>query len=116
MSSSMPQMREKLHFQRRSLVDDGYGNVESGDWVTVFTAAADVIPLRGSEAVMASRLGGVQPCIIKIWSHADARTVTAGWRAVDARKATKIFNIRSIANFDLEDVYLDIMAESGVVT
>lgn len=109
-------LREKLHFQRRAIVDDGFGNEQSGDWETVFTTAAELKPLKGSEPVIASRLSGVQPFIIQIRSCRDARDATTAWRAVDARNPARIFNITSVANFDEKNAYLDLMAVQGVAT
>lgn len=109
-------MREKLNFQRRSEVDDGYGNPQSGDFQTVFTDAAQIIPLKGSEPVIASRLTGVQPYIVRIRGSVAARAVTTAWRAVDARNPSRIFNIRSGANYDMKNAWLDFMADDGVAT
>jgi head-tail adaptor len=110
------QLREKLRFEARSAaVDDGYGNFVAG-WEERFTADARVMPLKGSESVIASRLAGVQPVIITIRSHWGARQVTSDWRAVDTRNTSRVFNIKSLANFDERNRYLDIMAEAGVPT
>lgn len=110
----IPKLREKLHFQRREIVDDGYGNEVSGDFATVFTAAAELIPLTGSEPVIAARLTGVQPYIIRIRSHVAAREVATSWRAVDARNGARVFNITSAANIDEKNAYIDMMATQGV--
>ena len=113
---SAGRLREKVWLQVRDKVNDGYGNVESGDWETQFTAAARLTPLRGSEAVMASRLSGVQPYILGIRSGRQAREVTTAWRAVDARNPKRIFNIRSVANYDEKNAWLDLMVDDGVAT
>lgn len=108
--------REKLHFQARPTGDDGYGN-ESGPFATVFTEYAELLPLKGGgESVLASRLSGVQPYIIRVPGSAAARNVTTAWRAVDARNQSRIFNITSVANFDQRNAYIDMMARQGVVT
>ncbi|MGO7185294.1 head-tail adaptor protein [Rhizobium brockwellii] len=109
-------LREKLLFQRRAIVDDGMGNEQSGDWETKFTAAAELIPLRGGEPVLAARLSGVQPYIIRIRSCAAAREVTTAWRAVDARQQSKTFNITAAVDPDNKNAWLDIMATQGVAT
>lgn len=107
-------MRERLSFQMRQAVDDGYGNEQSGGFVEQFNCSAEVIPLKGGEGVMQSRLTGSQPVIIRIRSGAAAKLVTTGWRAVDARNAGRIYNITAVANMDQKNAYLDIMAVSGV--
>jgi head-tail adaptor len=109
-------MRERIDFQYRPMVDDGFGNEQAGDWTTAFTAPAQLIPLKGSEPVISARLSGVQPYIIKIRSHPAARDVTTAYRAVDARNPSRIFNITSAANFDQKGAYIDMMAVQGVAT
>lgn len=109
-------LREKLLFQRRAIVDDGFGNEQSGDFATVFTAAAELIPLKGGEPVLAARLSGVQPFIIKIRGCNDARAVTPAWRAVDARNPARLFNITAAVDPDNKNAWIDIMATQGVAT
>jgi len=109
-------LREKLLFQRRALVDDGFGNEVAGDWETQFTAAADLIPLRGGEPVIASRLVGVQPFIVRIRSCSAALAVDPSWRAVDARQASRIFNITAAVDPDNKNAWIDMMATQGVAT
>ncbi|MBO9194331.1 head-tail adaptor protein [Rhizobium sp. 16-449-1b] len=109
-------LRERLHFQSRAMVDDGYGNEQAGDFATVFTTAARLTPIKGSEPVIASRLAGVQPYIISIRSCVAARAVTTAWRAVDARNPSRIFNITSAANVDEKNAYIDMMATQGVAS
>jgi head-tail adaptor len=109
-------MREKLNFQKRSSSDDGYGNDQAGDFETAFTAAAELVPLKGTEAVMASRLSGVQPFVVRIYSNSQSRSVGASWRAVDTRDPNRIFNITAVANMDQKNRMLDIMVTQGVAT
>lgn len=109
-------LRERLRFEvRPATTDDGYGNVE-GAWQARFITAARIRPLAGSETVIAARLSGVQPVRITVRSSVETRAVTAGWRAVDCRDASRIFNVRAPANFDERNRYIDIMAEAGVPT
>jgi head-tail adaptor len=105
--------RQLLSFQRRSELDDGYGNVQSGDFETVFDEAAELVPLKGSEPVIAARLTGVQPYILRIPSSTAARQVTTAWRAIDKRDPTRFFNITSISNQDQKNRTIDIMATHG---
>lgn len=109
-------LREKLLFQRRATVDDGFGNEQSGDFVTVFTAAAELIPLKGGEPVLAARLSGVQPYIIRIRSCTAARQVTTAWRVIDARQQSRAFNITAAVDPDNKNAWIDIMATQGVAT
>lgn len=109
-------LKERLHFQKRlDATDDGYGNTEGG-WQTQFTCNANVLPLRGSEPVIAQRLAGVQPVIITIRSCEDARLAQPHWRAVDTRRPTVIYNLKAGANFDMLNEFVVFMAETGVPT
>jgi head-tail adaptor len=108
-------MREKLLFQSPANIPDEYGNEQTA-WADEFTTAAELIPLKGGEPVLAARLTGVQPYIIRIRGSAAARGITTAWRAIDARNQNRIFNIRSVANTDQKNAWLDIMAEDGVAT
>ena len=109
-------LRERLHFQRRGPPEDEYGNPQSGEFETVFTAAAELIPMRGSEPVIAARLTGVQPYIVRVYSTTESRLVSPAWRAVDARNPNRIFNITAAANVDQKNRMIDFMATQGVAT
>ncbi|MCR6498416.1 head-tail adaptor protein [Shinella sp. CPCC 101442] len=109
-------LRVKLHFQVRPLVDDGRGNEQSGDWETKFTDFAELIPLRGGEPVLAARLTGVQPYIVRVRSHTASREVTPSWRAIDARNSRRELNIRSVSDPDQTNAWLDMMVDDGVAT
>lgn len=106
-------LKHRLRFEARSLTSDGYGNVE-GDFATVFTRQAQIIPLKGGEAVMAARLTGTQPIIIRVRRDSQTRQIEADWRAVDER-TEEVYALKSPPT-DMEDrgAYLDILAESGV--
>lgn len=106
------ELRERLSFQRRLAVDDGYGNPVSGDWTEQFTCAARIQPLKGGEGVQAARLSGTQPVILAIRLSVAARQVTTSWRAVDVRRGT-IYNLTSLANMDERGAMLEILAVSG---
>ncbi|RVL78601.1 head-tail adaptor protein [Sinorhizobium meliloti] len=112
---SAGRMHQRLHFQKRQIVDDSYGN-SFGDWETVFTVAAELIPLRGGEPVQAARLVGVQPYTVRIRSCAAAREVNPSWRIVDARNASRVMNIRTVTNPDQKNAWLDLLVDDGVAT
>lgn len=111
---SAGRQREKLHFQKRAKVDDGYGNEVAGDFATVFTDVAELVPLRGSETVQAARLTGVQPYTVRIRSCAASREITPAWRAVDARNDKRVFNIRTVTNPDQKSAWLELLVDDGV--
>ncbi|WP_242221202.1 head-tail adaptor protein [Shinella zoogloeoides] len=93
-------MRERIAFQTRTEVDDGFGNVTSGPFETVFEEPARLKPGLGSETVIAARLAGTQPYTMTIRSSTRTRQITPAWQAVDARNPTRIFDIKAIANPD----------------
>lgn len=101
-------------FQSPTPVDDGHGNYTSG-WSDEFTVSARIMPLRGGEQVMASRLSGTQPVVIQVRSSSQTRTISTDWQAVDARDASRVFQIKAPpANMDEKNAFLDILAEQGV--
>lgn len=107
-------LRHKVLFQRRSGSDDGYGNSE-GAWANLnITRSCSLTPTRGSEAVQAGRLAGSASW--DLWVRADSATksLTTGDRAVDARDATKVFNIVfGPADMDGKNTWLLLQCTSG---
>lgn len=83
-------LRGRVHFQRRGAVDDGMGNVVSGDWKTQFAVRARFAPAPGREQVLAARLEGGQPYILWVRQSSQTRRITPAWRAVDARDPARI--------------------------
>lgn len=108
--------KQRLRFEFRSTGDDSYGNEVSGSWVAGFTEFAELIPLRGGETVLASRLQGVQPYILRVRSFSQSRAVTTAWRVVDARNSSRLFNITSIADAEQDNAWLDMVVVQGVAT
>lgn len=106
-------LRERLHFQRRAIGDDGFGGEATGEFETVFTCAARRRPLKGGEGVMASRLNGVQPYIVTVRQSSQTRSVTTAWRIVDARNPRRVMNITAISDPDGRRAWFDILAIEG---
>lgn len=102
---------ERVTFDSPTETPDGYGGTISG-WTEEFTVRAGYRRLRGGETVLASRLSGTQPTIIKVRQSSDTKRVTTDWRARDARSG-EVFNIRSPIESD-DRAYLEFIAESGV--
>lgn len=105
-------MRERVSFQQRGMVSDGSGGQVPGPFSTVFTCAAEYLPLRGGEGVVASRLQGVQPYIVRVRSSAAARAVTPAWQITDAR-TNKTMNIRAVTDPDGKRQWLEFLAVEG---
>jgi SPP1 family predicted phage head-tail adaptor len=68
--------------------------------------------LRGGETVIAARLTGRQPAVVRVRASAATRAITTEWRMRDLRAGT-VYAIRSIIETD-NRAYLDLTCESGV--
>jgi head-tail adaptor len=110
--TSAGDLREKITFQRRAETDDGYGNPISGGWQDQFTVRGRLMPKMGSEAVVASRLQGLQPFILTVRSNHQTRAVTPAWRAVNAR-TSEVYDIRTAANPDERNAFVEMMVMLG---
>ncbi|WP_336801474.1 phage head closure protein [Kaistia sp. MMO-174] len=110
---SAGELRERVAFDRRDAVDDGYGNTVAGDWREQFVVWARIQPLKGGEGVQAARLAGSQPVVIRVRLSSSTREIRVDWRARDVRNGMP-FNITSMANMDEKGAYLDVLATSGV--
>lgn len=109
-------LREKVHFQRRGEVDDGFGNtVAGGAFETVHANwSANLKPLHGSEAVMQSRLQGRQPYILTVRSSTETREVDESWRVVDARNSDRVFSITAPpTDPDGKRAWIEILVTAG---
>lgn len=108
------QLRERLTFQSPTALSDDYGNTTSG-WTDEFTVAARLQPKVGGEQVLAARLQGRQVYLIHVRSSAQTREIIPDWQAVDARDATRVFQIKSPSrNMDEKGQWLEMDAEIGV--
>lgn len=106
-------LSERVQLQKWTTTTDEYGNEVGGGFVTQFTCAARLRPLRGGEEVMAGRLSGTQPYVCTIRSSTASRQVTTDWQVVDARNTARKFNITSIANSDEKGALLDLLIVQG---
>jgi len=106
-------LSERVALDAPTSADDGHGGVV-GAFETRFTVWAEYVRLRGGEAVIASRLEGRRPTVIRVRASADTRTITTDWRARDARTG-EIFNLRSVEPTS-DRRFIDLLAESGVAT
>jgi SPP1 family predicted phage head-tail adaptor len=108
------QLIELVAFDKRAVVDDGYGNPISGDWQEQFQRRAKFVHVRGSETVMAARLESRSTIIIEIRVSDEALQIGTDWQARDVRRGTA-FNIREISE-DKGRAYLDLVCEANVAT
>lgn len=108
-------LRETIEMQRRAWGDDGYGSEGYiGPWETLWSAHARVQILRGTEAVMAGRLGGKQTVAMTMRWQPEFNQLGTDWRAKNSRTG-EIYNIRSIEP-DERNAFVNILTESGVPT
>jgi head-tail adaptor len=108
-------MRERVRFEARGYVDDGMGNLQSGDFAEVYSCAARITPKLGGETVQAARLTGTQPMLITVRMCAVLKGIAADWRVVDVRKKLA-YDIKAISNPDEMRKFIEILAVSGLAT
>lgn len=120
-------LRGRVHCQRRTVEPDPWGgDPREGDFATVFTCAAEFIPLKGGETVIASRLQGVQPFIVRVRQSTLTRQIDETWRLVDARAPqptvppadpeprARIFAIKAPpTDPDQKRAWLEVLVEQG---
>lgn len=102
---------EAVAFDKLTGTPDGSGG-EDQDWGEQFTTRASFRYLRGGESVIAARLSGTQPVVVRIRAHPASRQITTGWRMRDTRRGT-VYNIRTVVPTD-DRQYLELTCESGV--
>lgn len=107
------ELRELVALEEFAEVDDGRGNITAA-WTERARCAARIQYLRGSEAVMQSRLQGKQPIAITVRRTPAVMEATTAWRARDLRNGGE-WQIRSISPSERRD-YVDFLCERGVVT
>lgn len=85
------------------------GNKRS-EFAEEFTCWAGFTMLKGSESVIAARMTGIQPAIIRVRINSETKRISTGWRAVDGDVK---YDIQSIADIEGKRRYFDIMAQSS---
>lgn len=114
MQPAAGELTERVRFERRAAADDGYGNTE-GAWATLITSrAAKLRPTRGGEQTIAARLQGTAAWDLWVRFDGETSTVTTDDRVVDARDATRTFNIRFIGDMEGRREFLLMQLEQGV--
>jgi len=96
----------------REEVDDGWGGVGLGDWVSQFERNACILLSKG-ETVITARLQSVQPALIIVRHDAQTATITAAWRLIETRSGTAC-NIRTVADMERRGRFITMLCESGV--
>jgi SPP1 family predicted phage head-tail adaptor len=107
------ELRHRLTFQARPLQSgDEFGTYE-GDFEDEFTVWAAVKPKLGGEDVLAARLTGKNLLNITVRYSAQSAQITPDWRVVHG---TKLYNLRSVIDPDGKRMWIEILAEEGVLT
>lgn len=104
---------QRVAFDKRDLVDDGYGNMV-GDWAEQFKTRAEYIFGRGDESVMAARLEGRSPMIVRIRKSNAAKAIATDWQMRDLADGTA-YNVRDVT-WDNSRAVIDLLVEGGVAT
>lgn len=105
-------LTDRIAFDAPTATPNGQGGTING-WAVQHECWAGVTYLRGTEPVIAARLVGVQPVVIRIRNCAAAREIASDWRARDMRTGTIYACTGNPVPSD-DRAYLDIMAKSGV--
>jgi head-tail adaptor len=101
---------DRVAFDQPVEAKDGYGNVTTA-FAEVFQMQAAFIFLRGGETVLAARLEGQQPALVRVRASANTALVTPEWRMRDVRRA-KTYAVRAIT-LSIERGYYDLLVQSG---
>lgn len=106
-------LNERVTFVRFVSTTDQWGG-QTGTWQDQFTAAASITWSRGGETVIAGRLQGKQPAILRIRTNAAARAIAPDWRVRNTRTG-EVFNIRELPREARDSRgYLEMMVEAGI--
>lgn len=117
-----PRLDKRVAFDRRQQVDDGYGNF-TGAFVEIFVCWGAFTYLRGTESVIAARLEGRQPLVVRVRATNQTEKVDHDWQMRNLREGAwegehwkgPVYAVRSIIPTD-DRLYLDITVERGVAT
>lgn len=108
---SAESLQDRVAFDKRVTIEDEYG-ATIGDFEEQFVVAASFQYLKGGESVLAARLTGTQPVIIRVRSSSDTVQIATDWRARNARDDT-VYNIKSIMPAPINGDFLDVLATAG---
>jgi head-tail adaptor len=107
------ELRQSVRFERRAIVEDGYGN-ERGDWeVLIDRRSAKLTPTRGGDQVVAGRQQGVAAWDLWVRFDSATRGVTTDDRVVDRADPARSFNIKFIGDMDGRRRFLLMQLEAG---
>lgn len=106
------ELSHKVAFDKRAMVDDGFGNPVSGDWEEQFVVSAKVKPKLGGETVIAARLQSQNTVNITVRQSSKTTQIQPDWRARDVRENIE-YAIRSIVDPDDGGAWIELLCQSG---
>jgi head-tail adaptor len=109
--SGAGQLDKRVTFLSPVEADDGHGGTVLS-WKPQFDEPARLIPKIGSEEVIAQRMQGKQPYILRVRSSTRTRAIGTDWRAINARTGAH-YAIKSSTNLDERGAYLDFLVVEG---
>jgi head-tail adaptor len=91
-------LRDRLDFQARGTVDDGWGNqIPGGPFETEFTLDCNLMARQGREDNIADKLLGITSYVITTRWSTRVLAVTNAWQLVGARADdNRVFNVVSL--------------------
>ena len=119
------QLYERVAFDERALASDGHGNEEE-DFVEQFSCRAGFTYLRGTESVIAARLEGRQPIVVRVRRNSKTARIEQDWRMRNLRDGEwagasgeeywkgPVYAVRSVIPTN-DRQWIDITVESGTV-
>lgn len=123
-SRSSAHLYEHVAFDERQQVSDGHGNDE-GEFVEAFQCRAGFTYLRGSESVIAARLEGRQPIVVRVRRNSQTLQIDHDWRMRNLRAGEwagtsgqeywngPIYAVRSMIPTE-DRQFIDVTVERGV--
>lgn len=126
MTYSAQKLKEKVAFDVREVISDGYGN-ERGPFIEQFERRAGFTFLRGGEGVMAARLEGRQPIVVRLRLCSKTKLISPDWQMRNLRDGEwsgmgenrrwtgPVFAVRSVIP-SLDRQWVDVTVERGVAS
>lgn len=106
-------MREKVRIERLSQVGDGMGGFTSNWQSIAANLSARIVPLGGTERLIAEGLQATGMFTIVIRYSTDVASVTGADRLVNERTGVT-YNIRNVSNPDERHRFIQIVCETGI--
>lgn len=111
--SGAGELRELVAFDKITPAESDFG-VVAGAWEEQFQTRAGIRCLVGSEPIIAQRLQGVQPAVIRVRSSSETRLVDSSWRCRDVNSDT-VYQIKSCTP-DVSGMWIDFLSVVGIAS